>query len=284
MIPQDAASAARGAYATGVEWIAKDAIRLGMGYLERAIAMFEELGDRTALTRARHQRLLGFLRGGRDEAVESACDEVMAGYLRLGDIYGQALLLSHLAESVARQGRWERAMVHLNLADALAQAGSQGLLQRYVLYRQARLYLERDNVALAARLLKLAEASAAEEGRPEEVARLRAVAGAALARLGERSEAVVLLEDAQRSHVHAGRFREAVEALTTLAEVYEATGQAEELTRVQELKHFCGQKVIRGRDERRLRSGWEPPVDPPPLEVFPQTGPDGEAPQVPAPR
>ena len=41
---------------TGVQWVEKNAVNSGLGYLDQAIAAFEEAGDLSWLTYARHQR------------------------------------------------------------------------------------------------------------------------------------------------------------------------------------------------------------------------------------
>jgi len=187
---------------------------------------------------------------------------VLEGYFRAQDAYGQALLLAHVAESLARLGRWERAMVNLNLAEALAEAHGVRPVQRFAWERKAALFLERDSPVLAAKLLKRAETSCAEDGLEAEVARLRAAQGTALARLGERHEAAGLLEDAQSRFVRLGRFREALEALVVLGKIYESLGQTDEENRARELMHFCGQRVLKVEEERRRgRAAGQPPVD-----------------------
>jgi len=250
-------------YATGIGWIEKEAANLGLTYLERAIPLFEEMGDALRVTRARHHRLIGLQRTERHDEVEAEAQEVLEGYGQLDNAYGQALALAHLAESVARLGRWERAMTHLNLAETVATAkGERGVL-RYVLERQARLYVERESSVQAVRLYKRAETLAAEDGEDSEAARHRASQGTALARMGERSEAVGLLENAQRQLLKQNRYREALESLAMLSRIYESTGQFEEQGRTKELMHLCGQQVIRSGDERkRRRALGEPPVDP----------------------
>jgi tetratricopeptide (TPR) repeat protein len=254
---------ARTWYATGVGWIEKEAVNLGITYLERAIPAFEELGDTLRATRARHHRLLGLQRSDRHEEVETEMPEVLAGYRRLNSAYGHALALAHLAGSIAQLGRWERAMTHLNLAEAIAATRSERTVLRYVLERQAELHLQRESFAQALRLLKRAETSAAEDALEVEVARHRAAQGTALARMGERSQAVGVLEDARTRFMNLGRNREALEVLALLSRIYESTGQFEEQARVKELMHQCGQKVLRGPEERRRRRApGEPPVDP----------------------
>jgi tetratricopeptide (TPR) repeat protein len=258
----NSAENARNWYATGIGWIEKEAANLGLTYLERAIPLFEELGDALRATRARHHRLIGLQRTERHDEVETGAQEVLEGYGRLDDGYGQALAHAHLAESIARLGRWERAMTHLNLAEAIAAARRENAVLRYALERQARLFLERESSVQAVRLLKRAEALATEEGLESEAARHRAAQGAALARMGERSEAVGLLEDAQRRLIKQNRYREALESLAMLGRIYESTGQFEEQNRTKELMHLCGQQVIKSGDERkRRRALGEPPVD-----------------------
>ncbi len=263
MISKESLESARSWYATGIGWIEKEAANLGITYLERAIPVFREAGDGKLVARALHHRLLGLQRTERHDEVETGAEEVLHTYGRLKDLYGQALLLAHLSESIARLGRWERALAHLHLAEAIATAAGEQSVLRYVLERQARLFLERESSVQALRLLKRAEASGAEEGLAGEVARLRAAQGAALARMGERSEAVGVLEDAQSRYMAQGAFREALEALAMLSRIYESTGQFEEQNRTKALMHLCGQKVLKRDDERkRRRPPGEPAVDP----------------------
>lgn len=263
----DAATNARTWYATGIGWIEREAVNLGITYLERAIPALEELGDAPRVTRARHHRLLGLQRSDRHDEVETGMPEVLDGYRRLDNAYGHALALAHLAGSIAQLGRWERAMAHLNLAEASAAARAERAVLRYVLERQAQLHLQRESFTQALRLLRRAEASAAEDAREDEVARYRAAQGTALARMGERAQAVGVLEDVRARFMNLGRHREALEILALLSRIYESTGQFEEQARVKELMHQCGQKVLRGAEERkRRRAPGEPPVDPEVLE------------------
>ncbi|HUJ73688.1 MAG TPA: hypothetical protein VL359_02475, partial [bacterium] len=154
MISRDTVLRAHQWYQVGVSWVEKDAANMGLTYLERAISVFAEAGDRKRLIHAQHQRLVALYKMRQDEEVESHYEEVMQGYLELEDGYGQALLLSLVAQSVARQGRWERALVHLNLAVTLAQAQGDQRLLSFLLARQATLLLEREDVQPALRLLK----------------------------------------------------------------------------------------------------------------------------------
>jgi tetratricopeptide (TPR) repeat protein len=199
----------------------------------------------------------------RHDEVETDVTAVLEGYASEENAYGQALVLAHLSESIARLGRWERAMTHLNLAESIATAKGERLVLRYAVERQARMFEERETPVQAVRLFKRAEALAREDGQDAEAARYRASQGAALARMGERSEAVGLLEDAQRRLMGQKRFREALESLALLSRIYESTGQFEEQNRTKEVMHLCGQQVIRSGDERkRRRAPGEPPIDP----------------------
>ncbi|HEX7927661.1 MAG TPA: hypothetical protein VF678_08720 [bacterium] len=250
-------------YATGIGWIEKEAANLGLTYLDRAIPLFEEMGDVLKVARARHHRLIGLQRVERHDEVETDVLPVLEGYARMESHYGQALAYAHLAESIARLGRWERAMTYLNLAESIATAKTERHVLRYTVERQGRLFEERETPVQAVRMFKRAETLAAEDGNESEAARMRASQGAALARMGERSEAVGLLEDAQRRLMGQKRFREALESLALLSRIYESTGQFEEQSRTKEIMHLCGQQVIRSGDERkRRRAPGEPPIDP----------------------
>ncbi len=245
MISEQTVTSAREWYEIGVSWMEKGATNLALSHLERAISVFEEIEDLPALTRARHQYLTGLQRLKRDEEVEARCDELMHGYIELDDAGGQARLLALLAESVARMGRIERARVHLNRAAAIAELrGERGLL-RTILEQQARLLLQRDLVAPAVERLRKAEAVAEQESLEGEVARFRQQRAQALLHLGERPEAIALLEDAQSRYLRKGMVREAVEPLQTLRELYERNGLSADRSRIEALIHVCGQRLIR---------------------------------------
>ena len=232
-------------YDIGVSWMEKGATNLGLSHLERAISVFEEIHDLPAAIRARHQYLVGLARLKRDEEVEARCEELMRGYIEMDDAAGQAQLLTLLAESVARMGRVERARVHLNLAAAIAELRGDRRMLRLILEQQAQLILQRSLVEPAVQLFKRAEAIADEEALEGEVARFRQVRAQALLHLGERPEAIALLEDAQSRYLRKGMVREAVEPLQTLRELYERNGLTADRSRIEALIHACGQTLIR---------------------------------------
>jgi tetratricopeptide (TPR) repeat protein len=262
MISEQTVESARQWYDIGVAWLNKGATNLALSHLERAISVFEEIEDLPALTRARHDYLSGLLRLNRHEEVEARCDEAMRGYVELDDAAGQARLLALLADSVARMGRLERARVHLNLAAAIAGLRGNRKLLRSILEQQSRLLLEREAVEPAVQLLKRAEAIAEEESEEGEIARYRQERAQALLQLGERAEAIALLEDAQSRYLRKGMVREAVEPLQTLRELYERNGLSEDRGRIDALIHLCGQRLIRenaapiaGETSRTPRAG-----------------------------
>jgi tetratricopeptide (TPR) repeat protein len=169
----------------------------------------------------------------------------MQGYIELDDAEGQARLLTLLAESVARMGRIERARAHLNLAIAIAKMrGAPGLL-RLALEQTAVLLEQRELVQPAVQSYAQAEAVAEQQSLEGDVARYRYVRAQALLHLGERAEAIALLEDAQSRFLRRGMVREAVEPLQILRELYERNGLAADRSRVEALIHLCGQRLIR---------------------------------------
>jgi tetratricopeptide (TPR) repeat protein len=244
MISDQTVTTARQWHDIGVSWLEKGAPNLALSHLERAISVFEEIRDLPALTKARHDYLTGLSLLKRDEEVEARFEDCMRGYIALDDAAGQARLLALLAESVARVGRVERARVHLNRAAAIAELrGNRGLL-RAILEQQAQLLVQRDMIEPAVQRFKQAEALAELEAQEGEVARLRQERAQALLNLGERGEAIALLEDAQSRFLRKGLVREAVEPLKILKALYERAGMMEDRSRVEALVHMCGQKMI----------------------------------------
>jgi tetratricopeptide (TPR) repeat protein len=142
-------------------------------------------------------------------------------------------------------GRVERARVHLNRAAALAELRGERGLMRQILEHQAKLLLQRDLVEPAVLRFKKAEAVAEQEALEGEVARLRQERAKALLHLGERAEAIALMEDAQSRYLRKGMVREAVEPLQALRELYELNGLASDRSRIEALIHMCGQRLIR---------------------------------------
>jgi tetratricopeptide (TPR) repeat protein len=249
MISEQTIESARQWYDIGLTWMKKGATKLALSHLERAISVFEEIEDLTAVTHARHEYLRGLQRLNRHEEVEAKYEEVMAGYIEMDDPSGQAQVLALLAESVAHMGRIERARVHLNLAAAVAELRGQPGQLRSILEQQARLLLQRESVEPAVQLFKKAEAAAEQEDQEDEIARFRKERAQALLHMGERAEAIALLEDAQSRYLRRGMVREAVEPLQMLREMYEQNGLTEDRSRVDALIHLCGQRLIRDTSE-----------------------------------
>ncbi|MCH8844458.1 MAG: hypothetical protein IID61_15975 [SAR324 cluster bacterium] len=249
MIDEDTIESAKSWCDLGAQWISKKAHSTGIQYIERAIAVFEEAGDLRWLTYSRHQHLNALKALHRDEEVESFSEDVLQGYLRLDDSYGKALVLSHVAESMVRLGRWERAMARLNLAEAVARSGQFNILHAYICSQRARMYLVRDNVLQASRQFRAAEAVLQSDGNLDEASRNRLAAAEALVRLGERSEAIALLEDVQNHLFRRNRYREALQSLTLLSRLYEEVKMWDDKNRVGELIHFCGQYILQGATE-----------------------------------
>ncbi len=261
MVSRQSIERAQEWYSTGVNWIERDAVNLGISHLERAISVFEELGDAQAITRARHHRLNGLHKQKRYDEVETGFELVMQGYRQQEDSYGQALLLALLADSVARQSRWERALTHLNLAQAIAETAREAPLLAAICYRQSQLFLQQGDVEQAVRLLKRAEEKALEAGLEPEAAWMRTAQAQALTHLGERAEAIALLEDAQTRLMRLRCFRDALEPLKALEELYDFAKQWGDKGRVAELVHWCGQHVIQGPADKAPAFHGLPAVD-----------------------
>ncbi|MBI4084245.1 MAG: hypothetical protein HY423_16690 [Candidatus Lambdaproteobacteria bacterium] len=262
MIEQETIQAAKAWCSTGVAWIEKNALNLGLSYLNKAIPVFEEIGDGAWLTYARHQRLEGLRKQGRHEQVEVGWEEVMDGYARLDDPYGKALLLVHVAESIAGLGRRERALVYLNLAGALAEAHGHTELHCHVLWQQAQLFLALGNVVKAVRLYGEAEAVADRHGAEPLAVQYRFNRAQALIELGERSEAAALLEDVQSRFRRQERHRDALEALALLGRLYQEMGQADEQQRVAGLIHASGQTLLGEENATRSERDRTPRIAP----------------------
>lgn len=263
MITQETLASAQGWYETGVRRIENETYNLGISYLDKAIAVFAEVGDTRRLTHARHHKLLAYKLDGRNEEVESQYPAVMDGYVRLEDTYGQTLLLVHLAESLAHQDRLQRALAWFNLAALLAENDDRPGLLAYVLECQGRLYRHRENQVQAVRLFRRAEAVAEEHGFTYEAIRYRQQRAETLVELGELAEAYGLLEEVQSRLIHEERYREAVEPLSVLRRLYGNAGMEDDRDRVTRLMHALGQEMLR-TDERRKPSVYEgPSIDSP---------------------
>jgi tetratricopeptide (TPR) repeat protein len=262
MIGQETVAAAKKWCEVGARWIENGAVRLGLNYIDRAIAVFAEADEPRWLTYAKHQKLDGLKETGREEDAEAMFDEVMKGYTEQDDAYGKALLLAHLADVVARQGRSERALVTLNLAASIAEAEGLNHMLAYALAQQARILMERENLIKVIHLFRRAEGLLEEEGLELEAMRLRFSAAEAMVRLGERADAIALLEDLQTRLIRALRFREALEPLNLLGKLYEESDSWDEKNRISQLVHLCGQNIVRGEGERRRRDGALPLIRP----------------------
>lgn len=262
MLSAETLESARSWYETGVQRIESESMSVGLSYLERAIPVFAEAGDTLRLTRARHYRLLGLKLEERFDEVESGFADVMEGYTTLDDTYGQALLLAHLAEAQAAQGRWERAFSLYNLAGVVAENDGHRAVVLHVLQRQGQLAGERDNLTHAIRLFQRAENSLAKEGSADAQVRFRFLRAQALSRLGETAEAIALLEDVQTHLVRGGESQAAMEPLSLLRQLYEDEGLSEERARVTQLLHLSGQRMIQTDLLPRPVEHLGPPIDP----------------------
>lgn len=253
---------AREWYATGAQRVQSETVNLGLSYLDRAIAVFEEAGERRLLTYARHHKLLGLMLETRHEELENLFPEVMEGYTALDDAYGKSLLLAHLAVSLAGQEQWDAAAAHLNLAGVIAENDAQSAVLAYVYEQQARIFRHRDNLNLAVQRYTQAETLAGGRDDAYAAGLYRQARAETLTALGERAEATALLEDAQDTLVRSGHFREGVDCLNTLHRLYERAGMADDANRVKELIHYCGQRMIQDENQRRAGRYTGPPVEP----------------------
>ncbi|MCZ6843763.1 MAG: hypothetical protein O7G32_13155 [SAR324 cluster bacterium] len=260
MIGQETVEAAKSWCEIGARWIGSGAPKLGLNYLDRAIAVFSENKELNWLTFARHNKLDGLMRTGWEEDAEIMFDEVMEGYAQQEEAYGKALLLSHMAECQARQGRNERALGNLNLAAAIAEIHGEQTLLAHVLALQARISLEREDLVAVIRRFRRAEEILEQQGLEMEALRLRFSAAEAMVRLGERADAIALLEDLQTKLLRSHRFREALEPLRLLSQLYEESNSWDEKDRISEFVHLCGQRIVSSDDNKRTRDPAEPEI------------------------
>lgn len=246
----------------GARWIKNGATRLGLNYLERAIAVFAEGSELSWLTFARHQKMDGLIQSGREDDALAMFDAIMEGYSRLGDSYGKSLLLTHLADCAARQGRSERAMLNLNLAHSIATSEGLKRLLAHILAQQGRLAMERKNFFESIKLFREAELLLEEQEMEVDSMLLRFAATKAMVEMGETAEAIALLEDLQSRLIKKHSFQEVIEPLHMLGRLYEESGSWDEKNRVAQLVHFCSQHLIKKGGETKAPKGGEPLIRP----------------------
>jgi tetratricopeptide (TPR) repeat protein len=262
MLSPETAESARSWYETGVRRIGTETAGIGINYLERAIPVFAEVGDLRHLTYARHYVLYALKQDERFEEVEGRFADAMTGYAELGDTYGQALLLAHLADSLAAQGRWERAHALFNLAAVVAENDQHRDIVVHVLWQQGLLCRQRDNLTHAVKLFQRAERLLDKESGGGRLPQLRFLRAQVLSLLGETAEAIALLEDVQTHLLRTNRNQLAMEPLNLLRRLYEDEGMAEERARVSQLMHLSGQRMIQADLLPRLTEHLGPPIDP----------------------
>ncbi|MDH4225220.1 MAG: hypothetical protein OEW12_06200 [Deltaproteobacteria bacterium] len=250
MIDSDTVESAKQWVHTGVQWMETGAFSMGVKHLEKAIPVFAEAEDTRWLTYTRHQKLVGLDGMGRHEEAEGCFEEVMIGYVDLDDPYGKTLVLFHTAQAMDALGRWERAISLLNLASSIAQWSGRQDLHAHILTQLAKLYLGHDNLVEAVRLLQKGENLYDQAGQEDDALQSRLTLAEALVRLGERSEAIAKLEDAQTRLFKAKRYRQALEPLRQLITLYEEGGMWNDKSRISQLIHFCGQYILQNRDAR----------------------------------
>lgn len=260
MISKDTYETAMHWYETGTQRIMSRSTNLGITYLDRAIAVFVEVNDLRMATYARHYKLLGLRDAQRFEEVESLFSEVMHGYTRLEDSYGQALLLSHLADTLAEQARWELAKSYYNLASVVAENDRHRDVLAHILLMSGLLSQERENHIEANRFFERAEQLAESANDTFALARYRHLRGEILSTLGETSEAVALLEDAQARFFRGGDYQQALKPLSLLKALYDDSGMDEDKNRVTQLMHHCGQQMIKEDTRPREKPDWGPAI------------------------
>lgn len=264
MASQDTLDTAVSWYRTGVEKVDSNSFTIGLSYLDKAIPVFEGAGDKNMAAQARHYRLLALKMSERHEEVEREFPRIMEDYSELGNHYGKALLIVHLAESLGERGRWERANSYFNLAAVIAENFRFAELMVHIFLEQAKVFSKRDNHLHAIRCLKRAEHFSQGPEEKLALANLKHLRGGELSSMGEVSEAAAHLEEAQNLYLKAGRPREALKPLNLLKKIYGGGGMAGEQERVSALIHQCAQAMLK-RDSFPLeREGLGPPIEPPP--------------------
>lgn len=248
MIEQQTVEAAKGWCRTGESWIEKGATNLGMNYLDKAIPVFREIDDDSWLTYTLHLKLKAYKQQDQFEQVDSMFEAVMAGYVRLDDNYGKALLLMHHGESVSRHGHQERALAVFNLALEITEGQDAKDLAAFILKNIADIYLDRGTYLQALRMLRRAEQYLDDAENIDESTRVRQMMAEALSAMGESGEAIALLEDVQTRLWDRKQYREAVKPLTLLNKLYTATKAAEDKERIGQLLHWAAQRVIHEDD------------------------------------
>jgi tetratricopeptide (TPR) repeat protein len=148
------------------------------------------------------------------------------------------------------------------MALSIAEASGATSILAYIHSLQGKLYLARNNLLQAIRLLRKAETITEAEGHEMEALKLRFLAVEAMVRLGERADAIALLEDLQTRLMRGLRFREALDGLNLLSRLYEESGSWDEKNRVTQLVHLCGQKMIQHDGEQRPINEARPEIRP----------------------
>jgi tetratricopeptide (TPR) repeat protein len=239
----------------GAQWVDKGAHTTGIRYLDQAIAVFEEVKDLSWLTYARHQKLQALRSREALEDAERLADDVLRGYAALDDSYGKALALSHSADCAGRLGRGDAAAARLNLASAVAESAGHPSLLAYILMQKGGTKLEQGCALSAMRDYRRAEALFQKQSLDDDAAKSRCAAAEVLALLGERAEAIAMLEDTQSHFFTKKSYRDALRPLSLLKTLYDQARLNEDRMRVQELIHYCGQYIIQGGDSRIRPAG-----------------------------
>ena len=263
MASQDTLETAVSWYRTGVKKVESNSFTIGLSYLEKAIPVFEDAGDKHLAAQARHYRLLALKMSERHEEVEREFARIMEGYTELGNHYGKALLIVHLAESLGERGRWERSNSYFNLAAVIAENFRFAKLMVHIFQEQAKMSSKRDNHLHAIRCLEKAEHFSRGPQETLVLANLKHLRGGELSSMGEASEAAAHLEESQGLYLKEGRPREALKPLNLLKKIYGAGGMAGEQERVSALIHQCAQAMLKRDSFPMERAGLGPPIEPP---------------------
>ena len=202
----------------GEGWVAAvtgDVERAGRA-AEEAVALLGELSD-SILTLATHAlAALVFLEAG--DVARCFAEAHAAGAPGFASIEpGRAAwLLAVLARAEVTRGRHEAAREHLERARTLLVGVPLALMESAVVHAEAELALDAGEAARAAALAQRGAALAEGVGAIVHAARLRALAGQALAAAGEREPALALLKRAEAELADFGAQRWRAEAAREL--------------------------------------------------------------------
>ncbi len=268
-------------YQKGVSWVYKQSTHAGITHLDKALAVFDENGDLHMATLARHHKMLAFCIEGKGEEAENLFPQIMQGYVHLDELYGKALLLCHLADSITDELHWPRAVGHYRTAAELAAWGEFKLLHAHVLVRQASLFKERDNLSTAIDLFQQARRLTVSHLHSATYSEALLILSQCFIQMGEPSEAAPLLEELQNLLTKQHRLKEALEPLVLLSRLYDQVGMEQDQLRVSQKLHICGQRAL-NTQQNAPTDVLGPPIDRSFSPSAPSPIPD--TPETPRPR